>query len=908
MAKATDQTAAWKQLLSNALGINAQVIVDVIPEVELVIGRQPPAPELPPIEAQNRFRMVFRRFIEVFADKEHPLVLFLDDLQWADSASLGLLQELLPNAEVHHLLIIGAYRDNEVSPAHPLRLTLGCLREKEARISEIVLGPIARDDLAAFLGDTLRCRPGEIEPLAGLLSDKTAGNPFFAIQFLTALYAEGLVAFDRRAERFQWDVARIREKGFTDNVVDLMVAKMKRLPAATQEALKQLACLGSAAEAATLTIVLGGSEEKTEADLWEAACAGLVLRVAGTYKFLHDRVREAAYSLIPEDLRAAAHLRIGRLLSAHWSKEAISERIFDVANQWNRGAHLLTDARDKAVLFRLNLLAGTKAKAATAYASARTYLGQAMALLPDYRNPGLPDPPATTPPGKAQLRPRAWSSAYEDTLTLYLELSECSFLGGDYQRADELLDVVLANARSPLDRARAYQLRIWLYPVAGRFRDAIAAMVEALRPFGITFPEAPEELAKATEAEIGAVSANLAGRSIADIVDAPAVTDPNAKTLIALLVDSLAAAYSTWTSHFPLLSAKVVNLCLRHGNCAAACHAYANYAIGLVSFPEAVPAGFELSQMALRLNEKLDDRAFRGRVLFLHGNFINYWREHLAGDLPLLEQAFSACLEVGDLAHAGYVAWSIPWHALEKGDSLDEVLNLSARYAAFARETRNAPTMAVIRLVRQFVMTLKGATLAPTSFDDGTFDEAGLARCAGEGDRPPRAQPLLHHEAAAGLPSRPPRGVPRLLGPGRRDGGRRHNRCCTRRPVVSITRWHWPRSTRRRPSGSNRSSCGRSSRSARSSKAGRTTARRISRTATRSFLPRSRASKVATSTPCASTRKRSARHARTVSCTTRPSPTSWPAASTWAATSTRTASRISATRAPVTCAGGPPAR
>jgi predicted ATPase/signal transduction histidine kinase/ActR/RegA family two-component response regulator len=702
IGQSEEQTAPWKQVLTAALGINAQVIVDVIPEVELVIGRQPPAPELPPIEAQNRFRMVFRRFIGVFADKEHPLVLFLDDLQWADSASLGLLQELLPNAEVHNLLIIGAYRDNEVSAAHPLRLTLGSLREKEARISEIVLGPIPRDDFAAFIGDALRCRPEEIEPLADLLCDKTAGNPFFAIQFLTALHAEGLVAFDRRAERFQWDMARIREKGFTDNVVDLMVATMKRLPAATQEGLKQLACLGSAAEAATLTLVLGGSEEKTEGDLWEAACAGLVRRVAGAYEFLHDRVREAAYSLIPEELRAAMHLRIGRLLSSHWSKEAISERVFDVANQWNRGAQLLTDARDKEVLFRLNVHAGTKAKATIAYASARTYLGQAMALLP----------------------PAAWSVAYKDTLTVYLELSECTFLGGDFQRADELLDVVLANARSPLDRARAYQLRIWLYPVVGRYRDAVAAMVEAVRPFGITFPNAPEELAKATEAEIAAVSANLAGRSIADIVDAPAVTDPNAKTLIALLVDSLPAAYASWASHFPLLSATAVKLCLRHGNCAAACHAYANYAIGLTSFPEAVPMGFELSRMALRLNEKLGDRAFRGRVLFLHGTFINYWREHLAGDLPLLEQAFSDCLEVGDLAHAGYVAWAIPWHAVEKGDSLPAVLNLSQKYATFARDTRNAPTVAVIRLVRQFVATLKGTTLGPTSFDDGTFDEA----------------------------------------------------------------------------------------------------------------------------------------------------------------------------------------
>jgi PAS domain S-box-containing protein len=704
LAESEPQIAAWRARLLTALGINAQVIVDVIPPVELVIGRQPPVPELPPIEAQNRFRSVFRQFVGVFAQKEHPLVLFLDDLQWADSASLGLLEELVAHPDMHHLLIVGAYRDNEVTPAHPLMLVLDEVRNAGALVSHVLLGPLSRRHLATFISDTLHCRREEAAPLSDLIYEKTAGNPFFAIQFLRALHEERLIEFDAPAQAFRWDVTKIRAKGFTDNVVELMIGKLRRLPAAAQEALKQLACLGNSADVALLTMVLGRSEQETHADLWEAARGGLVLHLDGAYRFLHDRIQEAAYSLIPEDLRAEVHLRIGRILVSRLSENELAERVFDVANQLNRGAHLLTDPREKETLFRLDLLSGKKAKAAIAYASARNYLAQATSLLP----------------------PDAWSARYDDTFPLYLLLSECEYLVGNFQRADELFDLILRNAHSNPDRARAYRLRMRLYQIAGRFNDAVTVTLEAVRLFGMTTPESDEEIQVATEAEMRQVPIHLRGRPIADLVDAPVATDESVRAIIGLLAEAMPLVYTGRPALWPLITVKGVNLCLQYGHAEESSFVYSCYAMVLVGISGDIPRALQFSEMSIRLNEQFKSSAatLRGKLLFHHGAVVNFWSKHFAMSLPLLEQAFLACLDVGDLVCAGYLTYNQVWLVFENGDPLDHVIEVAQKYTAFARQSHNDVVYQVVRVAEQLAASLRGATRELASFDDDTFDEA----------------------------------------------------------------------------------------------------------------------------------------------------------------------------------------
>ncbi|XYI00972.1 AAA family ATPase [Sorangium sp. So ce1128] len=703
LAESEERIAAWRQRLLGALGVNAQLIVEVIPQVELVIGRQPPVPELPPTEAQNRFRMVFRHFIGVFAQKEHPLALFLDDLQWVDAASLGLLKDLLAHPEMRYLLIIGAYRDNEVSPTHPLVLTLDEVRKGGARVSNIVLGPIPHERLAAFVGEALRCRLEDAAPLSDLVYEKTAGNPFFAIQFLLSLHEERLIEFDERTEAFRWDVAKIREKGYTDNVVDLMVGKLRRLPAKTQEALKQLACLGNTAEVALLAMVRGSVEHDVHADLWEAVRAGLVIRLDSTYKFLHDRIQEAAYSLIPAELRAEMHLQLGRLLLSRLPEQGLAERVFDVANQLNHGAHLLTDPREKEALCRLNFLAGTKAKASVAYASARSYLAHATSLLP----------------------PDAWSARYEDAFTLHLELAECEYLVGRFQRADELFDLILQNARSRPDRSRAHRLRLRFYQIAGRHRDAVTVMIQALQLYRVMLPESDEEIQMAAEAEIRQVSINLRGRPIADLVDAPVATDESVRALIGLLAESSPIVYTSRPALWLLLTAKGVNVSLQCGHAEESSFIYSYYSMVLVSIYHDIPRALQFSEMALRLNEKFKSATatLKGKLLFHHASVIKVWCGHFAASLPLMEQAFLACLDIGDLVFAGYLTYNMTWLVLESGEPLVHAIDVARKHIAFARQTHNDVVYHVLRVEEQFAASLKGATQAPTSFSDGTFDE-----------------------------------------------------------------------------------------------------------------------------------------------------------------------------------------
>src|SRR5712664_3595381 len=314
LSKSEAELSNWRDALREALGPNGRLIVDLVPELKLIIGEQPPVPDLSPRDMQGRVRLVFRRFIGVFARPEHPLALFLDDLQWLDAATLDLLEDLLTRSDLHHLMLIGAYRDNEVDAMHPLVRKLEAVKNAGARIEEITLAPLASEDLAQLIADALRCEPERAAPLAQLVHEKSGGNPFFALQFMSALAEEGLLTFDDGAARWSWDLNRIHAKGYTDNVVDLMVGKLTRLPVETQAALQQLACLGNIAEITILSIVLRTSEEEIHSDLWEAVRLELIVRLEGGYRFAHDRVQEAAYSLIPTELRAARHLRIGRLL------------------------------------------------------------------------------------------------------------------------------------------------------------------------------------------------------------------------------------------------------------------------------------------------------------------------------------------------------------------------------------------------------------------------------------------------------------------------------------------------------------------------------------------------------------------------------------------------------------------
>jgi predicted ATPase/signal transduction histidine kinase len=703
LGKSEAEVAAWRGTLLQAVNPNGQLIVGLIPEVELIIGKQPAAPELPPQETRNRFQRALLLFLGAFATPEHPLALFLDDLQWLDASTLDLIEQLVTRQEVRHLLLIGAYRDNEVGPTHPLMRIIEAIRKGGTGMREIVLAPLAIDDVGSLVADSLRCDRQHALPLAHLVHEKTGGNPFFAIQFLTALAEEKLLVFDPGAGLWTWDMAGIHAKGYTDNVVDLMSGKLARLPETTQEALKQFACLGNVADIAALTTVYGQSEEALHGALWEAARLGLVLHQDKTYAFLHDRVQEAAYALVPETRREALHLRIGRLLLAQYPHEALSERVFDVVDQFNRSVELITDAEERTTLRRLNTAAGRKARGAVAYASARRYFEQAVALLPA----------------------GYWDEMHEESLALFTELAECEYLVGNFQRADGLLTATLKRANTTLDLAGIHRLRLRLYQMSGRYSEALDVAFMALRLFGLTYPAADEDVRGATEAEQRRVTDNLRGRRIIDLCGIPLAGDAETRVLIGLLADASPLIFAVRSDLWSFHTAKAVNICLQRGHGDESSFLYSVYATALAGDVGNIRTAEQFSELALKLNEQAPGASRLGGLVLLHHSLqIVVWRKHFATSLPLLDQAFRACLDFGDMLSAGYVSMGAIGMHLENGDPLERVVEVARSDVAFARESHNDITYHMDRLYQQFALALQGQTRSLTDFNDPAFDEA----------------------------------------------------------------------------------------------------------------------------------------------------------------------------------------
>ena len=539
LSKSEAELATWRDAFRQALGPNGSLIVDLVPDLKLIIGEQPPVSDLSPQDAQRRFQLVIRRFIAVFARPEHPLALFLDDLQWLDVATLDVIEDLLIASDVQHLMVIGAYRDNEVGLTHLLPRKLDAIREAGVVVQEIKLAPLSSEDLRLLIEGSLRCSPDRANPLAQLVHEKTAGNPFFSIQFLSSLAEDGLLTFDRRNAGWVWDLKHIHEKGYTDNVVDLMVGKVSRLPTNSQKALQQLACLGIGADFPLLTMVFERSKDDVHGDLQDAVRTGLVLRSEHAYRFIHDRVQEAAYSLIPEELRSEAHLRIGRILAARAPPEKREETIFEIVNQLNRGVALIISQEEREQLAELNLTAGRRAKASAAYASALEYVNAGAALLAD----------------------DTWERRRDLSFLLELLRAECEFLTGQVAAAEHRLTMLSSRAATTIERATVTFLRVDLYTILGQMERAVAVCLECLRHFGIEWSLNPTK--EEVQHEYEQIWSRLGNRSIEELIELPLMTSPAPLATLDVLTKVMSAAYFADENLSSMVICRMVNLSLR---------------------------------------------------------------------------------------------------------------------------------------------------------------------------------------------------------------------------------------------------------------------------------------------------------------------------------------------------------
>src|SRR5271165_6940763 len=701
LAKSEAELVPWRTALTAALGLNGALMVTLLPDLEHIIGPQPLVAELPPRDAQRRFQLVFRRLLGVFARPEHPLALFLDDLQWLDAATLDLLEDLLTQPDLQHLLLIGAYRDDEVTPGHPLMRRMAAIPQAGGRVQVVVLKPLGLEDVSRIVADALHC--GSVRPLARLVHEKTAGNPFFAIQFLTALAEEGLLTFDRDAARWTWDLRRIRAKGYTDNVVDLLLGKLRRLPATTQAVLKRLACLGNSAPIATLALVQSGSEDALHATLWAAIRAGLLFRQEGAYRFLHDRVREAAYALIPDGERAAAHLTIGRRLAARTPPGAVEEGIFEIVGQLNCGAALIRSGKERERLAELNLIAGRRAKSSTAYASALTYLTAGASLLPG----------------------DAWKRRHDLAFALELNRAECEFLTGALAEAEARLAELADRAASP-SLATLTRLRVDLFMTLGRTDRAVGVGLECLRCFGIAWSAHPTK--DEVRDEYGRLWRRLGDRSIEALIDLPPMADPVARATIDVLTSLVTPALFTDENLRCLVIGRMGNLSLKHGNSDASCYAYT--AVGNVlglTFGD-YQAGFRFGQVGLDLADQPGMERLRARVYLAFGNLAKPSARHVRTGRPLAGHAFEIAQQAGDLTYAAISCNNLLTQLLASGAPLAEVQREAEAGLDFARRARFDLVGGLIIVQLQLIRTLRGLTPVFGCFNDDGFAEQQFER------------------------------------------------------------------------------------------------------------------------------------------------------------------------------------
>ena len=705
LSKSDAELSRWREAIVEALGPNGRLMTDLIPELNLIIGEQPPVPELEPQQAQRRFQFVFRRFIGVFARPEHPLALFLDDLQWLDAATLDLLEDLLTQTDVRHLLLVGAYRDNEVDAHHPLARKLSAIQNSGAKVSEIELGPLDQEHVGRLIADGLGCATTSVAALAQLVHEKTAGNPFFVLQFLSSLADERLLTFDHEVQGWSWNLDCIRAKSHAGNVVDLMVGKLDRLPDEAQKALQQLACLGNIADVATLAAVLGTSGDKVHAALWEAVRIELVERHQHAYKFVHDRVQEAAYSLIPEEQRAAAHLRIGRLLVAQTPNERREEAIFEIVNQLNRGAELIASQDEREHLAELNLIAGRRAKAATAYASALTYLAAGGALLAD----------------------DCWTRRRALTFELKLHRAECEFLTGALTEAETRLAELSQRGADTVERAAVAGLLIDVYTTLNRSDGAIAVGLEYLRRhLGIDWSPHPTD--EEVQGEYGLIWSQLGGRAIEELIDLPLMADPDSPATLDILTRLVGAVWHTNANLACIAICRAVNLSLEGGNCDSSCYHYVS--LGYIAGPRFgdYAAGYRFGRLGCELVEKRELKRFQARTYKDFGAHVIPWTRHVRTGRDILRSALEFANQSGDLTFAAYSYVSLNSNFLAAGDPLIEVQRQVEVGLAFARKVRFQFVIDLASAQLGLVRTLRGQTRKFGSFDDREFDELEVER------------------------------------------------------------------------------------------------------------------------------------------------------------------------------------
>jgi predicted ATPase len=724
-SESDEQLQTWKAQILAALGENAQVIIDLIPELESIIGQQPTAPELSGSAAQNRFNLLLQRFIQVFTTAEHPLVIFVDDLQWADSASLNLIQVLMSQAQTGYLLLLGAYRDNEVFPAHPLMLSLGELEKQQTKISTITLPPLSVSHINQLVAETLSCPVEFAAALTDLVYQKTKGNPFFTTQFLKGLHEDELIAFNQNLGYWECDLVKVRDAALTDDVVDFMAGRLHKLPEESQNVLKLAACIGNQFDLETLALICEKPSEEVAADLWTPLREGLILPQSEAYKFfqawerdggqadgitvgyrfLHDRVQQAAYSLIPEDQKQITHYRIGQLLLQNTPPENREERIFELVGQLNYGTALISEQSERDLLAELNLMACRKARAATAYQGGREYARVGLSLL----------------------EKEAWERQYEMTLAFHDLAAELAMLCGDFEATEQFANTAIAQARTLLEQVNIYRSRIFAKVSQNQLTEAIDIALKFLQQLGVTFPKTPTE--NDIQQAMAEIDRLIGDRQIQDLVDLPPMTDSEKIAILQIYNSIISAAYLTDFFLFSFVICSAVKLSIQYGNTPSSGFAYTCYSTIVCNFLRDVNKGLDFTELALQLVSKLDGldaKVFKSEA-FVAAAFGSLPRRyHVKETLKLLREGYINSLELGNLEYAGRNVYTFCFNAFWCGQPLVELEKETGAYCNSLVQFKQFTVANYCRIYWQSILNLLEGSKHPNLLMGEALQETEL--------------------------------------------------------------------------------------------------------------------------------------------------------------------------------------
>ncbi|BDA70097.1 multi-sensor signal transduction multi-kinase [Calothrix sp. PCC 7716] len=726
LTETATKLSQWRHKILEAVEANGQCIIDVIPEVELIIGSQPDVPTLTPTESQNRFQSVFCKFVNVFATIEHPLVIFLDDLQWVDAATLKLVQALVNNIESNYLLIIGAYRDNEVTSTHPLIQTVTEIEKSGIAINHINLQPLSLNNITQLLADTFNhSNTHKLISLGELLFNKTGGNPFFLTQTLITLYQQKHFQFDFATSTWQWSLQEIQAIGITDkSIVELVADRINILPQATQEIIKIAACIGNQFTLDVLSIVINKSTSLTATELYPALQSGLILplneaykiplvidekqkllqteiksKIARVnYKFLHDRVQQAAYSLIPEENKQETHLKIGQLLLGVTPSESITDNILDIVNQLNEGKNLLTNQVEKLELAKLNLIAAKKAKLATAYEASVRYLNTGLELITI----------------------DSWEKDYTFTLNLHVEIAEAEYLIGNFDASAHFVHFTLQKAISILDKVKLYEIKIQTLMAQNQMLEVVNVGTTFLNKLGVKLP---------TEANnfhvilaLLKTKLTLFGKKVEDLVLMPEMTDPYKLAAMQILLFVGTAAAQAGSSIFLPAVLTMVQLSIKYGNSPFSAYGYGVYGLILCDKFNSITTGYQFGTLSLNIISKIKNDLLKAKIYFLFNSNIQFYKDPLSNSIPNLVQGVQSGLYVGDIEFLGYCATTLCNHSFFIGENIETLITKIASYIDLMKSLKLESLVTATSIFQQTALNLQSSS-NPLILIGNAFDE-----------------------------------------------------------------------------------------------------------------------------------------------------------------------------------------